>query len=55
MLLLPLLLFAAIGIFLAAGLTLDPRRVPSPLIGKPVPDFSLPPVRGRSLGLGAPT
>ncbi len=52
-LLVPLLLFAAIGIFLAAGLALDPREVPSPLIGKPVPDFSLPPVRGRSLGLSS--
>ena len=52
-LLVPLLLFAAIGIFLAAGLSLDPRQVPSPLIGKPVPDFSLPPVRGRSLGLAS--
>lgn len=48
---LPLLLFAGIGVFLAIGLTLDPRLVPSPLIGKPVPDFSLPPVRGRTLGL----
>lgn len=50
-LLMPLLMVAAIGIFLGAGLTLDPRRVPSPLIGKPVPDFSLPPVRDRALGL----
>ncbi len=48
---LPLLVFAGIGVFLAIGLTLDPRHVPSPLIGKPVPVFSLPPVQGRSLGL----
>lgn len=50
---LPLLLFAAIGVFLAVGLTMDPRLVPSPLIGKPVPAFSLPPVRGRTLGLAS--
>ncbi|MEO8567133.1 MAG: DsbE family thiol:disulfide interchange protein [Betaproteobacteria bacterium] len=49
----PLLVFAGIGIFLAIGLTLDPRQIPSPLIGKPVPAFSLPPVRGRSLGLAS--
>lgn len=50
-LLVPLLLFASVTIFLAIGLRLDPREVPSPLIGKPVPEFSLPPVRGRLLGL----
>lgn len=48
---LPLLVFAGISTFLAVGLTLDPRHVPSPLIGKPVPVFSLPPVQGQSLGL----
>lgn len=52
-LLAPLLVFVGIGIFLAIGLTLDPRTVPSVLIGKPVPEFSLPPVRGRSLGLSS--
>ena len=31
----------------------DPHLVPSPLIGKPVPAFSLPPVQGRSLGLSS--
>lgn len=50
-LLVPLLAFAGIAVFLALGLRRDPREVPSPLIGKPIPDFSLPPVRGRSLGL----
>ncbi len=52
-LILPLLIFVAIALFLAIGLTRDPREVPSPLIGKPVPTFSLPPVRGRSLGLAS--
>jgi cytochrome c biogenesis protein CcmG/thiol:disulfide interchange protein DsbE len=49
--LVPLLLFAAVAVFLAIGLTRNPREVPSPLIGKPVPEFSLPPVKGRTLGL----
>jgi cytochrome c biogenesis protein CcmG, thiol:disulfide interchange protein DsbE len=47
----PLAIFVVIGVFLAIGLTLNPRLVPSPLIGKPVPQFSLPPVQGRTLGL----
>ena len=34
-------------------LRFDPKLVPSPFIGKPVPDFALPPVKGRSLGLAA--
>ena len=38
----PLLIFAVIGGFLAAGLKLDPREVPSPLIDKPAPAFSVP-------------
>lgn len=50
-LLAPLAVFIGIGVFLAIGLTLDPREIPSILIGKPVPTFSLPPVRGRALGL----
>jgi len=45
--------FAALGGLLAVGLRLDPRRIPSPLIGKPVPVFSLPPVKGRILGLSS--
>ena len=47
----PLAVFAAIAGLLAVGLTLNPREIPSPLIGKPVPQFELPPVRGRTLGL----
>lgn len=52
-LLIPLLLFAAVVVLLAVGLTLNPREVPSPLIGKPVPEFALPPVKGRALGLSS--
>jgi cytochrome c biogenesis protein CcmG/thiol:disulfide interchange protein DsbE len=40
--LLPLGVFAALVALLAAGLTLNPREVPSPLIGKPAPQFRLP-------------
>ncbi len=40
--LLPLGAFAVLVVFLGIGLKLDPREVPSPLIGKPAPAFSLP-------------
>lgn len=40
--LLPLGLFLALAVFLGLGLQRDPREVPSPLIGKPAPDFALP-------------
>ena len=40
--LLPLGIFAALVALLGTGLTLNPREVPSPLIGKPAPQFSLP-------------
>lgn len=40
--LIPLAIFAVIGVFLWKGLSLDPKRIPSPLIGKPIPAFSLP-------------
>jgi len=50
---LPLAIFALLAVVLGIGLTLNPREVPSPLIGKPVPDFKLPPVKGRTLGLAS--
>ena len=50
-LLLAIAFFIAMFVLFAVGLNLDPRRIPSPLIGKPVPEFSLPPVKGRTLGL----
>ncbi len=37
----PLIIFVSLGLLLAYGLKLDPRRIPSPLIGKPLPAFSL--------------
>ena len=38
---LPLAIFAVLVGFLFVGLYRDPREVPSPLIGKPAPAFSL--------------
>jgi cytochrome c biogenesis protein CcmG/thiol:disulfide interchange protein DsbE len=40
--LLPLAVVLLLVGLLAIGLTLDPREVPSPLIGKPAPAFTLP-------------
>ncbi len=49
----PLIVFVPIAIVFGIGLWLDPRLVPSPLIGKSVPEFRLAPVQGRTLGLAA--
>jgi cytochrome c biogenesis protein CcmG/thiol:disulfide interchange protein DsbE len=40
--LVPAAVFAVIAAFLLVGLSKDPREIPSPLIGKPAPAFSLP-------------
>jgi cytochrome c biogenesis protein CcmG/thiol:disulfide interchange protein DsbE len=40
--LIPLAVFLLLVGFLAVGLKLDPREVPSPLVGKPAPAFELP-------------
>ena len=39
--LIPMAMFLVLVLFLGAGLKLDPREVPSPLIGKPAPAFAL--------------
>ena len=39
--LLPLIAFIILAAFLLVGLNLNPRKVPSPLIGKPAPVFNL--------------
>jgi cytochrome c biogenesis protein CcmG, thiol:disulfide interchange protein DsbE len=49
----PIALTAGLFGTLALGLNRNPSRVPSALIGESVPDFSLPPVQGRSLGLSS--
>ena len=37
--LIPVIVFGAVGIGLAVGLTRDPGTLPSALIDRPVPDF----------------
>lgn len=38
----PLIVFAMLVALLGVGLTLNPRLVPSPFVGKPAPEFELP-------------
>jgi len=45
---LPLILFFLLVILLGVGLTLDPREVPSPYIGKAAPSFNLPKLHASS-------
>lgn len=40
--LIPLAIFLVVALFLYRGLFLNPKEVPSPLIGKPAPAFTLP-------------
>ena len=49
----PIATFLLVVLALAWGMTRDPSVVPSPLIGRSVPEFKLPPVQGRSLGLSS--
>ena len=51
--LLPVLVFVMVAIGLGIGLTRNPQEIPSALIGKPVPEFSLPPVQGRTLSFSS--
>ena len=47
---LPLVVFAGLSVLLYGRLgSGDPSRIPSPLIGHTVPDFTLPPLAGRDL------
>lgn len=50
---LPLVIFIGLVVVLAVGLSRDPRLVPSPLIGKPVPAFELPQLHdpGKNFGV----
>ena len=48
---LPLFIFAGIFVAFAVGLTLNPREIPSALINKAAPEFSLPSLEGDSIGL----
>jgi cytochrome c biogenesis protein CcmG, thiol:disulfide interchange protein DsbE len=44
----PLILFMGLAALLFYGLGTDPRKVPSPLVGKPAPQFSLPALQDPS-------
>jgi len=46
----PLILFSVIAVALGVGLSLNPKEIPSALIGKSVPVFDLSPVQGRTQG-----
>jgi cytochrome c biogenesis protein CcmG, thiol:disulfide interchange protein DsbE len=48
---LPVAAFAGLAALFTWGLNRDPSSLPSTLIGRAVPKFSLPPVEGRTLGL----
>ncbi|HYH37758.1 MAG TPA: DsbE family thiol:disulfide interchange protein [Azospirillum sp.] len=43
---LPLLILAVVAAFFFLGFNRDPKLVPSPMIGKPAPEFSVPGLRG---------
>ncbi|ALJ34181.1 DsbE family thiol:disulfide interchange protein [Azospirillum brasilense] len=53
--LLPLLLFVGVGVAFLRGFDRDPRDIPSALIDKPAPEFSLPPLPGHKEGLSNAT
>lgn len=46
----PVVIFASVVIYMAVGLTLDPSKLPSTLIDKPVPEFDLAAIEGQSVG-----
>ena len=47
----PLVAFAVIAAYFLYGLGRDPGYIPSMLIDRPAPQFSLPPIEGRTDGL----
>jgi len=50
--LVPLALFAVLVGFLFRGLSLDPKIVPSPLVGKPMPSFILTRLKSPEITIG---
>lgn len=53
LMLLPLAIFLLVAVFLYRGLFLDPTELPSALIGKPLPAFSLPSVEDQQQVISA--
>lgn len=49
----PLLAFFSLAVIFLVGLGRDATEIPSTLIGKEAPQFDLPPVQGRSVGLSS--
>lgn len=49
----PLIVFGLIAAAFYGGLGIDTMSLPSPLINEPAPQFSLPPLPGRSEGLSS--
>lgn len=49
----PVAVFAVIAAFFYGGLYRNPSAVTSPLVGKPVPEFSLPSVRDPAVEVGS--
>lgn len=57
LLFLPLAIFVVLGILFWRGLSLDPNKMPSALLNKPVPDFNLPvlPASENPMGMTSAT
>jgi cytochrome c biogenesis protein CcmG/thiol:disulfide interchange protein DsbE len=51
--LVPVAVFVIVAVGLGIGLTRNPQDIPSALIGHPVPEFKLPGMEGRTLGLSS--
>jgi cytochrome c biogenesis protein CcmG/thiol:disulfide interchange protein DsbE len=50
---LPIIVFVVLALVLSWALNRDPRTIPLALTGLPVPQFTLPPVKGRAFGLSS--
>lgn len=51
--LIPLAVLAVLGVYFVIGLGKNPNVLPSALIDRPVPEFDLPPILGRDVGLSS--
>ena len=49
---LPLIIFGVLCVILVIGLQLNPKEIPSPLIGKSAPQFKLPVLPRANAGQG---
>ncbi|HEX7080348.1 MAG TPA: DsbE family thiol:disulfide interchange protein [Gammaproteobacteria bacterium] len=49
----PVVLFAVLAVFLFRGLSLNPGYIPSPLVGRPAPEFSLPDLQDPTKQVGS--